>query len=203
MLVDRAPEPLALAFDLELDLIQRPLVAGACASPSQTSGIARAECGAPGAARLVRNGYPALGEQLFDVPEAEMKPNIEPYRMADDLDRVAIATLRRRLMGGSSGRRHLAILRGHPLNLTVRVFCKLTMTSRCKSGQRRYQGTFVAACRRAGRPGRRSAGSSPPWEGATHQSAASSEACRVVKVIPVRGQQGAEPGYRRRRPWQG
>jgi hypothetical protein len=50
---------------------------------------------------------------------------------------------------------------------------KFTMTSRCKSGQRRYQDTFVAARgRRSGRPGRRSAGSNPHQEGATHQSAA-------------------------------
>jgi hypothetical protein len=35
------------------------------------------------------------------------------------------------------------------------------MTSRCKSGRRRNQVTFVAARRRSGRPGRRSAGSSP------------------------------------------
>jgi putative transposase len=61
---------------------------------------------------------------------------------------------------------------------------RLTMTSRCKSGQRRHQGTFVVARRRSGRPGRRSAGSSPPWEGATHRSAASSEACRVAKIDP-------------------
>jgi len=39
---------------------------------------------------------------------------------------------------------------------------KLTMTCRWKSGQRRYQGTFVVARRRSGRPGRRSAGSSLP-----------------------------------------
>jgi hypothetical protein len=49
---------------------------------------------------------------------------------------------------------------------------KFTMTSRCKSGRRRYQGTFVAARRRSGRPGRRSAGSSPLREGASHRSAA-------------------------------
>jgi hypothetical protein len=61
---------------------------------------------------------------------------------------------------------------------------RLTMTSRCKSGQRRHQGTFVVARRRSGRPGRRSAGSSPPWEGATYRSAASSEACRVAKIDP-------------------
>jgi hypothetical protein len=61
---------------------------------------------------------------------------------------------------------------------------KFTMTSRCKSGQRRYQDTFVAARRRSGRPGRRSAGSSPLREGATHQSAALSEACRVETLGP-------------------
>jgi hypothetical protein len=39
------------------------------------------------------------------------------------------------------------------------------MTSRWKSGQRRNQVTFVAARRRLGRPGRRSAGSSPHASG--------------------------------------
>jgi putative ABC transport system substrate-binding protein len=49
---------------------------------------------------------------------------------------------------------------------------KLTRTRRWKSGQRRDPATFVAARRRAGRPERRSAGSSRPRAGATHQSAA-------------------------------
>ena len=49
---------------------------------------------------------------------------------------------------------------------------KLTMTSRCESGQRRDQATFVAARQRRERSRGRSAGSSPLLEGASHQSAA-------------------------------
>ena len=75
--------------------------------------------------------------------------------------------------------------------MSARVFCKLTMTSRCKSGQRRYQGTFVAACRRSGRPGRRSAGSSLPWEGATHQSAASKRSLPRRQLKPREGPTGS------------
>ena len=47
----------------------------------------------------------------------------------------------------------------------LRASWKLTMTSRCKSGRRRNQVTFVVARRRLGRPGRRSAGSSLPSSG--------------------------------------
>ena len=55
--------------------------------------------------------------------------------------------------------------------LSARASCKSTTTCRWKSGQRRSQVTFVAAHRRVGRPGRRSVGSSPPWEGASQRSA--------------------------------
>src|SRR5215475_12060063 len=47
-----------------------------------------------------------------------MEAKVQPYGMADDLDRVAVPALGRRLLG-SSGRRHQAIVRGHPFNLTV------------------------------------------------------------------------------------
>src|SRR5215471_18264132 len=47
-----------------------------------------------------------------------MEAKVQPYGMADDLDRVAVPAIGRRLLG-SSGKRHQAIVRGHPLNLTV------------------------------------------------------------------------------------
>ena len=55
--------------------------------------------------------------------------------------------------------------------LSARASCKSTTTCRWKSGQGRSQVTFVAAHRRAGRPGRRSVGSSSRWEGASQRSA--------------------------------
>jgi putative transposase len=96
-------------------------------------------------------------------------------------DQVAAARFLRRVLDGEAGTEPRVVITDKLASYRV---LRLTMTSRCKSGQRRHQGTFVVARRRSGRPGRRSAGSSPPWEGATHRSAASSEACRVAKIDP-------------------
>src|SRR6266508_2574994 len=84
-----------------------------CASPTQTSGVARAELGGPGADRLVRDAYAALGQQLLDVAQAEMEAKVQPDGVADDLDRVAIPAIRRHLTRCSRGRRHQTILRTH------------------------------------------------------------------------------------------
>jgi putative transposase len=96
-------------------------------------------------------------------------------------DQVAAERFVRRVLEGEAGTEPRVVITDKLASYRV---LRLTMTSRCKSGQRRHQGTFVVARRRSGRPGRRSAGSSPPWEGATHRSAASSEACRVAKIDP-------------------
>jgi len=77
------------------------------------------------------------------------------------------------------------------------------MTSRCKSGQRRDQATFVAARRRLGRPGRCSAGSSPLWEGATHQSAASKRSLPRRQTFPRKGPTGSRARGKRAKAMEG
>src|SRR5215467_11934506 len=66
------------------------------------------------------------------------------------------------------------------------------MTSRWKSGQRRYQGTFVVARRRLGRPGRRSAGSSLP-RGKVQASGPQHEAKPAASISPLREETNWEP----------
>src|SRR5215831_20112533 len=66
------------------------------------------------------------------------------------------------------------------------------MTSRWKSGQRRYQGTFVVARRRLGRPGRRSAGSSLP-KGKVQASGPQHEAKPAASISPLRKETNWEP----------
>src|SRR5262252_8090246 len=66
------------------------------------------------------------------------------------------------------------------------------MTSRWKSGQRRYQGTFVVARRRLGRPGRRSAGSSLP-RGKVQASGPQHEAKHAASISPLREETNWEP----------
>ena len=58
VLIDGTPQPVALALDLELHLVQVPFVTRAWASPAQSGGIARAEPRTPGTNRLVRDGHP-------------------------------------------------------------------------------------------------------------------------------------------------
>ena len=80
---------------------------------------------------------------------------------------------------------------------------KLTMTSRCESGQRRDQAAFVAARRRWGRPERRNTGTSLPRGGATRQSATVREACRVVNACPARGPIGSRARRMRAKAMEG
>ena len=87
----------------------------------------------------------------------------------DRRDQVAAERFLRRVLDGEDGAEPRVVITDKLASYRV---LRLTMTSRCKSGRRRRQGTFVVARRRSGRPGRCSAGSSPPREGATHQSAA-------------------------------
>jgi hypothetical protein len=149
-------------------------------------------------ATSIKRGRPYLAHQIRGKPSSRRYSIVLPARTDRRLLRAELLE-----HWHERSEQHRLEGAGHSEVMLGRASWKLTMTSRCKSGQRRYQGTFVAARRRSGRPGRRSAGSSPLREGAIHQSAASSEACRVATHYPARGQQGAEPGVRGRRPWKG
>src|SRR6266571_1829288 len=85
VLVDCPPQPVALAFDLELHLVQMPFVTRASTPSTQSCGVARAELCAPGSDRLVRDGHAPLGQQLLDVAQAQAEAVVEPHDVADDL----------------------------------------------------------------------------------------------------------------------
>jgi hypothetical protein len=68
---------------------------------------------------------------------------------------------------------------------------KLMTTCRWKSGQRRDQATFVAARRRSGRPGRRSAGSSPPLGGCKPPVRSMKRSLPRREWLPLRGPTGS------------
>ena len=53
------------------------------------------EFATPQSDRLVGHGDAALGEQVFDIPEAEGEPMIEPHGVTDDLGREAVASIQR------------------------------------------------------------------------------------------------------------
>ena len=94
MRVNRSPQPMALAFDLALYLVQLPFVTRVCTPSPQSRCLGWAELGALGADRLVSDGHSALSQQLLDVTQAQAESLAEPHRMADDLGRVPIPTIR-------------------------------------------------------------------------------------------------------------
>ena len=78
VLINRPPEIVALATDGDEELVQMPGVAEAALSPLEPTGVLAAELAGPLADRLVRNGHPALRQEILDVPEAQTEAMIEP-----------------------------------------------------------------------------------------------------------------------------
>src|ERR1700758_370233 len=99
VLVDRAPHIPQPAVDPDEHLVEVPLVAGARAPPAQLVGVGLPELGAPPPDRLVTHRNTAYEHQLLDLTEAEREPEVQPHAVVDDLDRVAVALVRRRCGG--------------------------------------------------------------------------------------------------------
>jgi len=107
-LVNSSPQPVLLTADLQQDLVQVPLVAGAPSSSSQSSRKGSTELGAPLADRFVADDDAALGEEILHVAEAEMEPEVEPDSVGDDLRRKTVAAVRRSV--GSRGGHQLSLI---------------------------------------------------------------------------------------------
>src|SRR6202453_3496761 len=73
-----------------------PRVAGARAPPTQLVGVGRPELGAPPPDRLVAHHDTTCQRQLLDLMKAQREPKVQPHAVVDDLDRVAVALVRRR-----------------------------------------------------------------------------------------------------------
>jgi hypothetical protein len=90
VLIHGPPEIMALPIDREEHFIQVPLVTRLRASASELIGIRLAEFPTPLTGRLIGDDDPAREQQFFDIAVAEAEPEIEPYRVADDLYREAV-----------------------------------------------------------------------------------------------------------------
>ena len=99
MRVDRAPPVPQPAVDADEYLVEVPLVAGAWAPPAQLVGVGLPEVGALPPDRHVTHGDTAYEHQLLDLTEALREPEVQPHAVVDDLDRVAVARVRRRCGG--------------------------------------------------------------------------------------------------------
>ena len=91
--VDRPPEIAALPADSNQDLIHMPDIAQPAMSAAQVSSKGETESVTPESDHLVGDGDAALGEQVFDIPEAEGESMIEPHSVTDDLGWDAVTSI--------------------------------------------------------------------------------------------------------------
>jgi hypothetical protein len=91
ILVDRPPEPMFLARNVDDDLVQMPDVISAGRSAAEPASIVRAELLAPTPDRLVGHDDTALQQHLFDQAQARWKPKAQPHSTSDDLSWIAMA----------------------------------------------------------------------------------------------------------------
>src|SRR5712692_5874768 len=76
-----------LALNSEKHFVHVPLVAGPGAATTELVGILLAKLAAPLANGFIGHNHPAFQQQLFDIAEAQAESEIQPHRVADDLDR--------------------------------------------------------------------------------------------------------------------
>ena len=90
VLIDRPPQPVLLARDHDHDLIQVPDVA-AWPLALNALGVRRPELQRPSPDSLIGNEDAALQQHLLNQPQAQWEPEMEPYRVGDDLGWKAVA----------------------------------------------------------------------------------------------------------------
>ena len=61
-------------------------------SAAKFPGEQRPELQHPSPNCLIGDVQPALGEQIFDIAEAEGEAKVQPYRMSDDVRRELVAS---------------------------------------------------------------------------------------------------------------
>ncbi len=95
ILVDGAPEVMALPIDLEENLVEMPLISWSSTTAAELIRVRLAEFATPLPHRFVGHDDPTGEEELFDLSETEREAMVEPYRMCDDLGGKAKTFVRR------------------------------------------------------------------------------------------------------------
>src|SRR5512135_2846233 len=96
VLVNRPPQVVLDTVDADEHLIKVPLVPGTGPAATQGAGVGLPELPAPAPDRLVGDHHAAGEHEFLGLPEREQEPVVEPHTVRDDLDRVAVALVRRR-----------------------------------------------------------------------------------------------------------
>ncbi len=89
--VDGPPKVDHAAVDFQIDLVQMPSRVRLQATLSQVGRDRRAEIVQSTPNCLVGHRLSAFRRQIFDVAQAEGEPEVEPYRLANDLGREPVS----------------------------------------------------------------------------------------------------------------
>src|SRR5215831_10705526 len=90
VLVDSAPQVMALAIHRQEDLVQMPFVARLRTPPSQPIGVVLPKLPTPLTDRFMGHSNAAFEQELFHIAVAQGEAIIEPDPMADDFARKAV-----------------------------------------------------------------------------------------------------------------
>jgi hypothetical protein len=103
LVVDRAPEPHALASDLHDHLIESPSARRRPSGPPQVLGVPLAELQRPAADRLVANLDAPGRHHLLDVAQVEREPELQPHHLADHVGWEPVSGIGNRLHASPTG----------------------------------------------------------------------------------------------------
>jgi hypothetical protein len=95
VLINGAPKIVLAAADPNEDFIEVPDISSATLFPPRIGCVFAAELLAPLADRFVRYLNATLGQEIFDISEAQGEPIVEPNGVADDVGGKSISSVAR------------------------------------------------------------------------------------------------------------
>ena len=140
--IDGPPQVDHSAVDFQIDLVEMPRRVRLLATLSQVGRDHRSEMVHPTPNRLVGHRHSAFRQQILDVAQAEGEPEIEPYRLVNDLGREPISDVADFLhpLGYSAT--------GRTASLTRRDNAIMTLKGRITVGTGAFRGVGRATLRR-------------------------------------------------------
>jgi len=111
ILIDGSPEPVLSVANGDHGLVEMPNIAPARPLAFEAAGVIRPELQRPPADGLIEDEDAALKQHLLNQPQAQWEPEIEPYRVRDDLGWKAMAFVADGL-GHAGPSTRLALIRG-------------------------------------------------------------------------------------------
>ena len=89
--VDRSPQPVIKATDLDNHFVEMSTRTGARTAAAKIARNQSAKLQEPASNRFVRNIDATLGQQILDITKRKREPGVEPDRMSDDLGRKTVS----------------------------------------------------------------------------------------------------------------